>query len=343
MFAVPSAPLRAALAAAARSQDLPIASKAGSSASIIVRSPSLAPPYSIMRASPAFKASFHDLPDAEATEAAAKKIASKTPDEPPMVRVMTSLTAARNWGCLASGILPKAAARCRAAAAIVEPVSPSPTRASSALSRASDDSRMQQALFTRVASALLRLGLMSPPFMAFGNLTNWGDTWVFMPGHTNGEAGDLRAASNSAFSGNKDSEKPCMSREDTRMAGPQISLIFLPCLPLSTSLVISPISSGVVDPRLLISRAYFPAFFTLAKSLPATVAAALAAFSKPINSTPGSPCSPSPSSALPLGIRSSRPIPGKVQEDSAMPSETSLSAAFWAIAATFANGRPFSA
>ena len=80
-------------------------------ASIMVRSPGLAPPEAIILARPADRELCQLAPPDADWIAAEKKMASNTPDDPPMERESASLVAAKKRSSLASGI--KGSAVCR--------------------------------------------------------------------------------------------------------------------------------------------------------------------------------------------------------------------------------------
>ncbi len=131
---------------------------AGPSASIIVRSPGRAPPYSIIRCKPACRDAVQFLPSPAASPAAANKMASSTPLEPPMVWLRVPLTAPKKAPGSASGIRFSCALRFRAAPAIVDPVSPSPVLASSIFRANSLPIRMSQARSAICCKATFLLG-----------------------------------------------------------------------------------------------------------------------------------------------------------------------------------------
>ena len=115
--------------------------------------------------------------------------------------------------------------------------------------------RMSQDRLTSALSAGFPLARTGLPFISRGSFTSLGFTCVRIGGQTSGLAGESRAFSKAGVRGSRLREKPCMSRDDTSVAGPSTSFTFAPRRLASTSLVSRFISSGVVEPRLLTSSA----------------------------------------------------------------------------------------
>ena len=124
----------------------------------MVRSPGPAPPTCWIRLRPAFNASTAFIPLADASPAAAKNIASNTPDEPPIVWLSSRPDCPVKLGPVRQRQRSSALMSAREAVERVDPVSPSPDFASRAFKSPSAAIRISQHLRMSVSACLFFRG-----------------------------------------------------------------------------------------------------------------------------------------------------------------------------------------
>ena len=272
---------------------------------------------------------------------AAKKIESSTPLDPPVARSRRSPSARHRAAGSAWGSRSRSARTARAPSAKVEPVSPSPTRASRALSEASAAISARPTASIRAATTASREGAgAGPPETPSGSGRTTGSRRIRARGQAVTGVSERSAASRASSSARKLREAPCMSSAVMTGEGPSRSRTRRPRSVASTAFVSTAISRAVVEPRLLTRSASLSAPAMGAGKRAAMRAASASARGRSMRSMPGSPWMPRPSSASPSCKRGSGFEPGIVAVETAMPRVRTAAAVRRASAATSASGAP---